>query len=189
MPFTLRLSLLALFFGLTLAACGRTVQEEASESVTSAVEEEQAAEAAEDAEVEGEFAHLTDLVRSIRQSVGQAEMDATIAQARADGYSDNDIASAMGLAHLLTPGKRVLISVVFVRFKGGSAVPASSLDAAYEYASTPPRLREEEEEEATAEEASASEDEASDAEEDEDAADAEDEQPRRRGWFSWIPGL
>ena len=80
------------------------------------------------------------------------------------------------------------------RFKAGSAVPADELDAAYEYASTPPRLRDAEdeaEEEGDMEEAASDEDEAADEAGDEDTEEdtEEDEEPRRRGWLSWIPGL
>jgi len=187
MALPLRLAFLALFFGLTLTACGRTVQEDAPESVTSAVEEERAEgeEAIEDED--GEFSHLVDLMRTFRRSSSQTEMDAAVAQGRADGYSDEDIASAMGLAHLWTPARRVLVSVSYIRFKSQSAISSDVLNANYEYASTPPWLRnvEEEAEEEVAEETSSIAE--SDEESDEEAA--EEEEPRRRGWFSWVPGL
>ncbi len=196
MPFALRFAFIALFFGLTLAACGRTVQEEAPESVTAAAEEEQAADEA-DVEVEGEFTYLADQVFAFRRSPNQAELEAAVAQARADGLTDQEIASAMGVAHLITPGRRVLISVVFVRFKAGSAVPASELDAAFEYASAPPQLRETmnvDETEGEPEEGvlfeQVPEEEAAPADEpaDDEAAD-EEEEPRQTGWRRWIPGL
>lgn len=196
MPFALRLAFVALFFGLTLAACGRTVQEEAPESVTSAAEDEDAISDDEEVEVEGEFTHLSDLILQIRRSSNQAELESVVAQARTDGYSDQEIASAMGMAYLITPGRRVLISVVFVRFKAGSAEPASELDAAYEYAATPPRLREtmnvdetggEPEEGVLFEQAP--DEAATENASDEDEATDEEEEPRQTGWRRWIPGL
>lgn len=196
MPFALRLAFIALFFGLTLAACGRTVQEEAPESVTAAAEDEDAVTDDEDIEVEGEFTHLRDLILEIRRAPNQATLESVVAQARADGYSDHDIASAMGVAYLITPGRRVLISVVFVRFKAGSAVPASELDAAYEYALTPPRLRETmnmDETEGEPEEGvlfqQPSDEDASDEDSTDDEATDEEEAPRQTGWRRWIPGL
>lgn len=192
MPTALRLALITVFFGLTLAACGRTVQEDAPDSVADAVDEEALdAQDDEDVEVEPEFAYLRDLVIAFRRCRDQACLDAAVTQARADGYSDHDVASAMGVTYLYSPGRRILISVVYVRFKHESAVPPGELDAAYEYASTPPRLREQEAEEANAAEAPA-EDESSDEDassDDEDADDEEEAPRRRRGWFSWIPGL
>lgn len=196
MPFALRLAFIALFFGLTLAACGRTVQEEAPESVTAAAEDEDAVLDDEDIEVEGEFTHLRDLILEIRRAPNQATLESVVAQARADGYSDHDIASAMGVAYLISPGRRVLISVVFVRFKAGSAVPASELDAAYEYALTPPRLRETmnmDETEGEPEEGvlfqQSSDEDASDEDSTEDEATDGEEAPRQTGWRRWIPGL
>jgi hypothetical protein len=183
MALPLRFALLAVFFGLTLTACGRTVQEDAPESVTSAVEEERAEDEEAVEDEEGEFSHLVDLMRTFRRSTNQTEMDAAVVQGRADGYSDEDIASAMGLAHLWTPARRVLVSVSYIRFKSQSATPSDVLNANYEYASTPPWLRnvEEESEEEEVEETP------SDEESDDEAA--EEEEPRRRGWFSWVPGL
>lgn len=195
MPFALRLAFLALFFGLTLTACGRTVQEEAPESVMSAAEDEDGVADDEEVEVEGEFVYLTDLILEFRRSTNQAEMDSAVTQARADGYTDQEIANAMGVAYLITPRRRVLLSVVFVRFKASSAVPASELDAAYEYAATPPRLREEETvEEPAAEEGvlfqetteTVTEDESAD---EETAEEEEDEEPRQTGWRRWVPGF
>ena len=127
-------------------------------------------------------------------------MDDAVAQGRADGYSDLDIASAMGLAHFWTRPKRVLISVSYVRFKGQSSEPAEDLDAAFEYASTAPWVRRAEAAEAEAE-ALASQEVANEefVESDEEEAvedvveseegEAEDEEPRRRRWLDWIPGL
>jgi len=147
-------------------------------------------------EVEGEFVHLRDLILEVRRSPNQATLETVVAQARADGYSDQDIASAMGVAYLITPGRRVMISVVFVRFKAGSAVPADELDAIYEYAATPPRLREtgaddeamsEPEEGVLFEQAPEAADAAENA--DEDASVDEEEEPRQTGWRRWIPGL
>lgn len=197
MPFALRFAFIALFFGLTLAACGRTVQEEAPESVTAAAEDEDAITDDEDFEVEGEFTYLRDLILEVRRSPNQATLESVVAQARADGYSDHEIASAMGVAYLITPGRRVMISVVFVRFKAGSAVPADELDAAYEYALTPPRLREtmnvdetegEPEEGVLFEQAPEEEAATEDASDEDDATD-EEEEPRQTGWRRWIPGL
>jgi len=201
MPIALRLSLIALFFATALAACGRTIQEDAPDSVTDAVEEEGfEANSDETSDLEGEFTYLTDLLQTFRACTTQSCLDDAVTQARVDGYSDQDIASGLGLMYLVSPGRRVLTSVVFVRFKHESALTPEELDAAYEYASTPPRLREEQTQEANAAEAptiepvtteesgdeTASDDATGD---DEQTSDEEDKPRRRRGWFSWIPGL
>lgn len=181
MPDFLRHVLVICVLGLALTACGRTVQEEAPEAVTAELEEEGTEDGAESEE--GEFAHLVDLMRTFRTASGQAGMVDAVNQARLDGYSDQDIASGMGLAYFWAPGRRVLISVVFVRFKSESAVPAEELDAAFEYAATPPRLRQQEADDTSAEEEETA------AEEEEAEEDEEEEPRRRRGWFRWIPGL
>jgi len=191
-----RLALIALFFGLTLAACGRTVQEDTPDSVADAIDEEEfgAVDSADEIEVEGEFVHLAELIRAIRRASDRESIESTLTQARLDGYSDVDIASAMGVNHFLSPGRRVLLAIEFVRFKGESSVPPEELDAAYEYASTPPRLREQMAAEANAAESPAADETVTteavdDAASDDEETGTEDEAPRQRGWRRWIPGL
>jgi|GEM_PF-1904086 len=217
MSHLLRVFFFGLIFTFILAGCGRTIQEEAPEAVNEATESEEDSSDETIEDEEAEFAHLLDLSREMRYAVGQAGMDEVVQQAQADGYSDIDISQAMGLAYFWTPGKRVLMSVTFVRFKGESATPASELDEAFEYASTAPWVRRAEAEEAAemaAEEAvlenlpeNVSDDAvsistggdtmAADPREGEEATEEvieededEEERPSRlRRWFGWVPGV
>lgn len=165
----LRLTILALMLGLALTSCGRTVQEDQPEAVTSEIERQhdQAMGSAQNSE-------LHSVMVTFRDSETQADVESAVAGARGTGYTDEQIAEAMGMAWLRAPQKRVLYSVVFVRFKNDSTTAHATLDTAYEMGRTPPAVREAE---------------ANQADDDDESEDEVEEPRERRGWFSWVPGL
>ena len=171
--FLLRVIMIAALVGVSLSGCGRFSRQEAPAETPAPVVV---------AEPEPVLVDLDEVMRSIRHSNNQAEIESAINDARMGGFGDTQVAEAIGMAWLRAPGKRVMISVTFVRFKNASLIDASQLDAAYEYGRTPPAQREAE---ALAEAAEEEEEEA----EEEESEEEEVEPRRRRGWFSWIPGL
>lgn len=171
-----RNSLIVLLTAFALVACGTIQDDEVEELTSSEIEEAEEAEInaegvqEEDPEVSEE---VVDLFASIRQSNSQEEMETTIANALVDGLTEADVAQAMGIATFRTPRKRVLISVAYVRFRTAASTPEAEIDEIYEYWSTPPRQRHPDE----------------NAEEEAEPEQLQRPGSRRRGLFSWIPGL
>jgi len=156
----LRLAALVTLLALPLTACGggRAAEEAAPAPVNAAPS----------------FAELDDTVQHLARADNDADATNRINEVRAAGYSDLQIAEALGMASLRRPGKRVMLSVAYVHFRQGSSADHSALDEALEYGRTPPAVREAE----------------AQAEIEEEEEEAEEEAPRRRrGIFSWIPGL
>ncbi len=172
----LRNSLLILFAAAALAACGTVRDDEVDELTSSEIEEAEEAEVNAES-IEEEEPNVTEevieLIRNIRGSTDQAEMEGQISNALVEGFTEADIAQALGIATFRTPRKRVLLSVAYVRFRAASSMPANELDEIYEYWSTPPRLRNIDETAAVEEE----------------QEPVQLQRPRRRGPFSWIPGF
>ncbi len=171
----LRNSLIALFAAFTLAACGTFGDEEPEQYTASEIEEAEDAELNATAIEEDEpevSEEIVALVIELRQSANQEELETNIGSALVNGFTEEEVAQAIGIATFRTPRRRVLLSVTYVRFRAASRTPANDLDEVYEYWSTPPRLRDVEE-----------------VEEEEAEEEAEPVRRRRRGFFSWIPGL
>lgn len=171
----LRNALILIFSAALLVACG-TIPDEEQEQLTSS--EIEAAEEAElnataideEAEVSEE---VVNLVINLREATNQADLESRIGSALVEGYSDQEMAQALGIATFRSPRKRVLLSVAYVRFRAASSSAPEPLDETYEYWSTPPRERDLEEV----------------AELEEEEEEEQLRRPRRRGLFSWIPGL
>ncbi len=150
------------------------------------------------AEPEPLLANLDDVWAAVRHSSNQSGIETAISDARISGFSDVQIAEAMGMAWLRAPRKRTMISVTFVRFKHESLSSNTELGDAYKYGRTPPAVREAEAAEAatraaaTAAALAGEEEEQQEDEEEletEEVQDGGDEDKPRSRWIRWIPGL
>lgn len=169
----LRNLLLLTFAALLLTACGTTGNTDdlpEAQTPEEAEEQESIERADEIADDEAEVSEdVLELAVAFRDSSSDDQVMGLINDAQANGFSDLEIAQALGIATFRAPRKRVMLSVTYVHFRTASATPANELNEVYDYWSTPPweRNRVEEEEE-------------------------EPEQltrPRSRSWLDWIPGI